>query len=111
MRPRPAARKSKKKRQPTKGQPNMDARTTRRISQRDSRYCGCIKTASLNEKPGRGATITACADPRAQALPRTLFAAKSKTRSVPDRSACAVLPASSCFTRQFSLAGISLAEE
>jgi hypothetical protein len=58
----------------------MDARTTRRISQRDSRYCGCLKTASLNKKPGR-ATITACADPPAQALPRALFAAKSKTRS------------------------------
>jgi hypothetical protein len=59
----------------------MDARTTRRISQRDSRYCCCIKAASLNEKPGRGATITACADPPAQASLRTLFAAKSKTRS------------------------------
>jgi len=46
----------------------MDARTTRRISQRDSRYCGCIKPASLNEKPGRGATITACADPPAQRI-------------------------------------------
>jgi hypothetical protein len=96
---------------PQKGQPNLDARTTRQISQRDSCYCGCVKTASLNKKPGRGATITACANPPAQALPRTLFAAKSKTRSVPDRSACAVLPAASCFTRQFSLAGISLAEE
>ena len=135
MRPRPAARKSKKKRQPTKGQPNMDARTTRRISQRDSPHRACIKTASLNEKPGRAAAViacaappaqrslmaslashhcarslsaTTCAVPPAQALPRALFTAKLKTRSVPNRSPCALLPATSCFTRQFSLAGISL---
>jgi hypothetical protein len=134
MRPRPAARKSKKT-HPAKGQPNMDARTTRRISQRDSPHRACIKTASLNEKPGPAATITACANPPgqrslmaslasrhcarslsattcavppAQALPRALFTTKLKTRSVPDRSPCAVLPATSCFTRQFSLAGISL---
>jgi hypothetical protein len=37
-----------------------------------------------------------------------VFAAKSQHRSVPDRSACAVLPATSCFTLQLSLAGISL---
>ena len=56
----------------------MTARTTRRIHQPNSRYCACIKTASLNKKLGRGATITACAAPPAQALQRDLFAAKSK---------------------------------
>jgi hypothetical protein len=108
MRPRPAARKSKKNDNPQKDAQNMAVITTGRISQPNSFHRACIKTASLNEKPRRAATITACADPPAQALPRALFAAKSKNRSVPDRSACAVLPATSCFTRQLSLAGISL---
>ncbi len=39
----------------------MATSTTRRINLRDSRYCARIKTASLNKKPRRGATITASA--------------------------------------------------
>jgi hypothetical protein len=66
MRPRPAARKSKKNDNLQKDNQNMAVRATRRISQRDSRYCGCINAASLNEKPRRAATITACAAPPAQ---------------------------------------------
>ena len=69
----------------------MAARTTRRISQRDSRHRACTKTASRNEKPHRAATITACADPPAQRRSAQPWASKSpaclnkKNRSPRDR--------------------------
>ena len=99
----------------------MAASTTRRINQRDSRYCARIKTASLNKKPRRGATITASAlrhsfesniaqrcyrlrsSTRASTAARLHSRPKSESRSVPDRTARAGLPATSCFTWQLSL--------
>jgi hypothetical protein len=87
MRPRPAARKSKK-RQPTKGQPNMAASPTTRISQPNSRPSARNGTARLNKEPGRRATITTCAAPPAQVLPRDSIRGQNpKTRSVPKRTA------------------------
>ncbi len=50
--------------------------------------------------------ITACAAPPAQVLPRDFIRGQNpKVRSVPDRTACAVLPATSCATSQLSSRG------
>ena len=56
------------------------------------------------KRTSRRATATTCAALPAQALPRDFIRGQNpKSRSVPDRTARAVLPATNCFTRQLSL--------
>ena len=88
----------------------MAARTTRRISQPNSRYRAHIKAALRHSSENNIAQrCYRLRSSPAQALPRDFIRGQNpKGRSVPDRTACRVLPATNCFTRQLSLAGISL---